>query len=314
MEAALTFLLSRYDLDVGLWDLVDPGLRTSLLSPGKREGSVPGMRLRSSAGLGGCTHVPCSVSGVTDLDVGVWDLVRDPGLRTSLLSPGKREVSPTGAAGVPEALQAEANERAAFLKALEERRRADQARAETARATRRLKEEDSRPRFHELRWPSLCKRNWRMWDHDPQWSTVLKAKAPGTEYFLPLGDPVQWSSFFPPAPILYFLLTVNKEHLVLRLKTPPLGFKGVPEYLDVHSDGLERISGQRSRAEVICRFRGQGWDSEPVGWDETLETIDAIVNLLSPTIGSVRSEAEEQFAYNQLGIEPEGDGDSDDPW
>ncbi len=249
-----------------------------------------------------------------DLDVGVWDLVRDPGLRTSLLSPGKREVSPTGAAGVPEALQAEANERAAFLKALEERRRADQARAETARATRRLKEEDSRPRFHELRWPSLCKRNWRMWDHDPQWSTVLKAKAPGTEYFLPLGDPVQWSSFFPPAPILYFLLTVNKEHLVLRLKTPPLGFKGVPEYLDVHSDGLERISGQRSRAEVICRFRGQGWDSEPVGWDETLETIDAIVNLLSPTIGSVRSEAEEQFAYNQLGIEPEGDGDSDDPW
>ena len=38
LEAALTFVLSRYDLDIGLWDLArDPGLRESLLSPEELE-------------------------------------------------------------------------------------------------------------------------------------------------------------------------------------------------------------------------------------------------------------------------------------
>ena len=38
LEAALTFVLSRYDLDIGLWDLArDPGLRESLLSPEQLE-------------------------------------------------------------------------------------------------------------------------------------------------------------------------------------------------------------------------------------------------------------------------------------
>ena len=65
-----------------------------------------------------------------------------------------------------------------------------------------------------------------------------------------------------------------------------------------YADGLERISGQRPDEKVLCRFGGQGWDSEFDNWDQTLGTIDAIVEFLTPTIRPLLSKAEKHFSLH----------------
>jgi hypothetical protein len=203
-----------------------------------------------------------------DLEVGVWDLARDPGLRESLLSPEKLEAPAADAAAMPPELSATAAE----MKATVEHQR----RSETA----------ARLYVHDSLWPYLEKRNWQTWND----------RSRGRTYILPQGNPVKWSAAFAPAPILFLSLDLTKKQLVLRLRPAPFGFKGISEYLQEHTEGLRTITHQNPTGDVICRFPGYGWERNLTNWDQVVQVVDAIVKFIEPTISSLRSKAEEQFA------------------
>ncbi len=203
-----------------------------------------------------------------DLNVGLWDLARDPGLRESLLSPEELESAPSHQASMPVKLSAIATE------------------AKLAWEKQRRSERVARRQLHNSVWPLLKDREWR----------TLNRKSEGRTYVLPKGKPVKWADIYDPSPILYFALDVTMQQAVLRLKAAPFGFEGIPEYLHEHGDGLRRITGERPTEMVICRFQDHGWKRELGDWDQTVQVVDAVVKFLDLTISTLRSKAEEQFA------------------
>lgn len=203
-----------------------------------------------------------------DLNIGLWDLARDPGLRESLLSPEELESAPSHQASMPVKLSAIATE------------------AKLAWEQQRRSERVARRQLHNSVWPLLKDREWR----------TLNRKSEGRTYVLPKGKPVKWADIYDPSPILYFALDVTMQQAVLRLKAAPFGFEGIPEYLHEHGDGLRRITGERPTEMVICRFQDHGWKRELGDWDQTVQVVDAVVKFLDLTISTLRSKAEEQFA------------------
>lgn len=216
-----------------------------------------------------------------DLKVGLWDLARDPGLRESLLSPEEQKAPPSRPADVPAELAAAA------------------AKARAKRSSEQKNKVDSLAAVHRALWPELEKRRWRIWGRDPQREAMFKPQPPGSEYHLPLGNSVLWSDLFPPVPILYYLLTFEKKQAVLRLKTPPIAFRGIPACVEERSEELERITGQQPDGEDVARFPGRGWAGD--GWEELLPVVDAVVECLGRSIPPLRSAAEKAHAQGRAG-------------
>lgn len=203
-----------------------------------------------------------------DLKVGLWDLARDPGLRKSLLSPEELQTPSSDSIETPPELS-----RAAV-------------KAKEARLKRRQAERENRRRLHEVIWPILKRQKWQ------------KGKYRGDAYSLAMGNSVQLQGRQGPVPILFFSLVVYKQQSVLSLVAQPF-VTGTVEYLRENADGLERVTGQPLDGEAeneVCRFFGQGWDNEAANRREMLDTTTAVVTLLEPTIGTLRSQAEAQYA------------------
>jgi hypothetical protein len=83
-----------------------------------------------------------------DLNIGLWDLARDAGLRESLLTPKHVHAAPSSAAPMPEAVRASAE------------------RSRRVRANRQQVETEQRRSLHPSLWPLLQQRGWRTWDSE----------------------------------------------------------------------------------------------------------------------------------------------------
>jgi hypothetical protein len=206
-----------------------------------------------------------------DLNIGLWDLARDAGLRESLLTPKHVHAAPSSAAPMPEAVRASAE------------------RSRRVRANRQQVETEQRRSLHPSLWPLLQQRGWRTWDSESE----------GEKYIFPLGGNVTWSSAFPPSPILFYELAVAKHQSVLRLRTAPFGFTALPKYLEEQSDVLRGVTGQSPEDGVLCRFQGSGWENATAALEKLVPTVDAIVNALESSIPALRSLAESEFAIFQ---------------
>jgi len=204
------------------------------------------------------------------LNIGLWDLARDAGLRESLLTPKHVHAAPSSAAPMPEAVRASAE------------------RSKRVRANRQQAEAEQRRSLHASLWPLLQQRGWRTWD----------SESLGEKYIFPLGGNVTWSSGFPPSPILFYELAVAKHQSVLRLRAPFV-FTAMPKYLEEQSDVLRGVTGQSPEDGVLCRFQGSGWENATAALEKLVPTVDAIVNALESSIPALRSLAESEFAIFQ---------------
>jgi hypothetical protein len=204
-----------------------------------------------------------------DLKVGFWDLVRDRGLRESLLTPEELAPPPERPLKMPQEMASAA------------------AAAESQRVAKKRSEDAARTTLHNILWPLLKERKWKTWE------TKLDGTKshPGTEYHVPLGKEIRWSPGFPTAPVLYYSLKVHKEQSVLRLATPPLAFTGVAEYLEAHAQLLEAGVGKPPTGDVLWRFAGLGWEGDPTQWAERITVIDRITEILAPDLSNLRDAA-----------------------
>ena len=204
-----------------------------------------------------------------DLKVGFWDLVRDRGLRESLLTPEELAPPPERPLKMPQEMASAA------------------AAGKSQRVAKKQSEDAARKTLHDGLWPLLNERKWKTWKANFDGTKIH----PGTEYHLPLGKEIRWSPAAPPAPVLYYSLKVHKEQSVLRLATLPTPFIGVAEYLEAHAQLLEAGVGKPPTGNVLWRFAGLGWEGDPTQWAEGITVIDRITEILAPDLSNLRDAA-----------------------
>lgn len=200
-----------------------------------------------------------------DLNLGLWDLARNPALRETLLAP--EEVAPAAVtpAVVPRALAAQASEKA------------------EARSIAEATEREGRLRHHEAVWPTLSALGWYI----PHWQRE------GVDYRFPAGPLVP--SLYPDAPdepAVFFGLAIQKRQAVLALFEVARTGR-TEEFLQAQSELIAKLTGFPPDVgkQVIWRIGGNGWGSEPEGWPNHLRTIKDLVETLAPLLGPLGNAA-----------------------
>lgn len=208
-----------------------------------------------------------------DLDLGLWDLARDPVLRTLL----QREEQPrtaTSAASVPSGL----------------RRKADLA--ASARQDAKAAELEGRRRHHDAIWPILSGLGWQV----PPWQSE------GQSYRLSFGPWVP--SLYTEGedtPGLYLSLAILKRQAVLSLLEPARTGR-TDQFLRDNAAVIESVTGSTPEADKQAAWRmpDLGYASSPQSWADRLETLQVLVERLDPSL-------------RLLAGEPESDADPDHP-
>jgi hypothetical protein len=193
-----------------------------------------------------------------DLNLGLWDLAREPALRETLLEREAIALPSAAPTVVPGELAAKATEKAT------ERREAEAA------------ELDGRRRHHQAIWPTLSREGW----HIPPWQRE------GVDYRLAAG-PLVPSPFAEnyDEPALFLSLGIQKRQAVLALVETSLTGR-TKEFLEAHRDLIARITGAPpdEAKQVVWRIPGKGWAGSAQGWPQHLQTIASLVAKLAPLL------------------------------
>lgn len=210
-----------------------------------------------------------------DLDIGLWDLARDPVLRMSLLDPEEQQPVAQTPAEVPQELVEAATER------ITERRAAQQA------------EKEARQDLHDLLWPRLQELGW----HTPPW------KDPGTEYRFGVGPEVgSHYEGVESVPAVFFDLLIHKKQATLNLFAATW-IRETVDFLAANANDIQSITGQPPEpgTNTVLRLPERGWDGTREQWQRDVERVSACIDLLTPRLGFVVDAAVE-FHEQQLAI------------
>jgi hypothetical protein len=193
-----------------------------------------------------------------DLNLGLWDLARDPALRATLLQ--REEVpQPTARpASVPSELATKAAEKAT------ERREAE------------AEELEGRRRNHEVLWPALSRAGWH----------IPSRQREGVEYRYAVGPLVpSLYSEGQEKPALSLYLTLQKRQAVLALLEIARSGR-TEQFLRDHSALIESITGSPPDADrqAVWRIPSKGWAGSPDTWPAHLKTIETLVTELAPRL------------------------------
>jgi len=192
-----------------------------------------------------------------DLHLGLWDLARDPVLRTLLQ---REEPSRTGTSSmsVPTELAVMADEKA--------------ARRQEAKAA----EAEGRGQHHELIWPTLSALDWQV----PPWQSE------GQSYRLAFGPWVP-SNYTEGAdtPGLYLSLAILKRQAVLSLLEPARTGR-TEQFLREQGSVIQSITGMPPDPDkqAVWRIANLGYACSPQTWPRELETLQVLVEQLGPSL------------------------------
>ena len=198
-----------------------------------------------------------------DLNLGLWDLARDPVLRATLLQREELSQPVTGPAAVPSELAAQSAEKAT-----------NRQQAETT-------ELDGRRRLHEAIWPTLSRLGWQL----PPWEKER------FKYRLPVGPAVpSLYSEGQESPSLTLSLGIHKRQAVLSLLEIARSGRS-EEFLRNHSDLIESITAvpPDPARQAVWRIPGKGWAASPEDWPLRLAVLE---HLTEELVTRLRSEGE----------------------
>ena len=209
-----------------------------------------------------------------DLDIGFWDLARDPVLRATLLDPADPSRPSSETVEVPTEVVESGQQKAADA------------------AQKKQVEADARSLLHTKIWSHLESQGWAV----PKW------KQPGTEYRYPLGPLLD--SLHPDGEsesALFFAITIHKNQATLNLYAVTR-IHASEVFLEENSALVEAITGRSPEPDknVVYRIAKGGWSGDPDIWDEALLLIKKCVDVLVPNIDSL-IDAAVAFRKEQLG-------------
>jgi len=192
-----------------------------------------------------------------DLDLGLWDLARDPVLRSTLLQRDEVQQPKKTRAAAPAELVAKAKEKA------DERQEADAEQREGRRA------------LHELIWPTLSKLGFFI----PSW------QGEGVDYRLAVGPMVPSVYSGQDEPSLSLALGIQKRQAVLSLFETARSER-TEAFLLENSALIERITGKPPDVEkqAVWRLSGKGWAESTEDWPAYLDKLDRLVAELAPLL------------------------------
>lgn len=206
-----------------------------------------------------------------DLDLGLWDLARDPLLRATLLQREEREQPKRSRTPAPAELVTQAKEKA-------------EQRCEDKEA-----ELDGRRRHHEAIWPTLSKLGFRI----PSW------QRDGVDYRFGVGPTVQSLYSGQDEPALSLSLGIQRRQAAISLFETARSER-TKEFLQANSALIEGITGQPPEPEkqAVWRIQGMGWAGPPENWPQYLKKLELLVAQLSPRLVPVGDAAAAARAVN----------------
>jgi hypothetical protein len=215
------------------------------------------------------------VAGRFDLDIGLWDLARDPLLRRTLLEPEEHKQPTGGAVEIPPDLTAAAAE---SKRAWVQQRQEDEVSADA----RMMEEAARRAALHASLWPILKAEGWEI--------------EPGmidSKYVLPLGPNVRIHQFVDERPLLYYAIHIHKGHCVLRLLDALQHlFRGkVAGCVQKNTSVINGITGRDPKDDIVLRLPRHGWAGESHDWATSLDLMNKVVEALEPSVFTLSEEA-----------------------
>jgi hypothetical protein len=192
-----------------------------------------------------------------DLKLGLWDLARDPALRTTLLQREEIERPKRTRTAAPAELVRRAKEKA------DERREEKEA------------ELDGRRRHHKAIWPTLSRLGFKI----PSWQRE------GVDYRFGIGPllPSLYSGEDEPA--LSLGLGIQKRQAIVSLLESARSER-TEEFLRANSALIETLTGRSPDPEkqVVWRIGDKGWAGSTDDWPAHLETLGVLVAELAPRL------------------------------
>lgn len=207
-----------------------------------------------------------------DLKLGLWDLARDPLLRTTLLQREEIEQPRRSRTAAPAELVAKAKEKA------DERQEEEEA------------HRDGRRRHHEAIWPTLSKLGFQI----PSWQRE------GVDYRFAVGPLVQSLYSGQDEPALSLSLGIQKRQAVVSLLEAARSER-TEEFLRANSALIEGITGWTPdpQKQVVWRMQGKGWAGSPEDWPKYLKKLELLVAELAPRLRPVGEAAAAAHAKNR---------------
>lgn len=195
-----------------------------------------------------------------DLNLGLWDLARDPVLRETLLQRSETDQPKRSRTAAPTELVTKAKEKADERQAEEEAQR------------------EGRQRHHDAIWPTLSKLGFEMpWQRE------------GVDYRFGVGPLIQ-SLYFPgqEEPALSVTLAIQKRQAVVSV-LETLRSERTEEFLRANSALIEGITGRPPDPEkqAVWRIQGKGWAGEVEDWPQYLAKLALLITELGPRLGPV---------------------------
>lgn len=206
-----------------------------------------------------------------DLNLGLWDLARDPLLRATLLQREEIEPPRRSRTAAPSELVTKAKEKA------DER----QTEAEAQR--------DGRRRHHEAIWPTLSKLGFQIpWQRE------------GVDYRFGVGPLVQSLYSGQEEPALSLSLAIQKRQAVVSLFETARSER-TEEFLRAKSALIEGVTGRLPDPEkqAVWRIQGKGWAGSTEDWPQYLKKLALLVAELAPRLGPVGEAAAAAHAKNR---------------